>query len=77
MSAKTLSTPALSLDDLAPPPAGNQILPVAIALSLVAHAAQIREVLGWSPGLDNLEVIVRSQLEWEFRLLREPELQRN
>jgi periplasmic protein TonB len=39
VSAKSLSTPALSLDDLAPPPAGNQILPVAIALSLVAHAA--------------------------------------
>jgi len=39
VSAKNLSTPALSLDDLAPPPGGNQILPVAIALSLVAHAA--------------------------------------
>jgi len=39
VSAKTLSTSALSLDDLAPSPAGNQILPVAIALSLVAHAA--------------------------------------
>ena len=45
--------------------------------SLVAHAERIREVLGWSPGLDNLEVIVRSQLEWEFRLLREPGLQLN
>jgi UDP-glucose 4-epimerase len=43
----------------------------------VAHAERIREVLGWTPGLDNLELIVRSQLEWEFRLLREPELQRN
>jgi UDP-glucose 4-epimerase len=45
--------------------------------SLVAHAERIREVLGWTPGLDNLETIVRSQLEWEFRLLREPELQLN
>jgi UDP-glucose 4-epimerase len=45
--------------------------------SLVAHAERIRAVLGWAPRCDDLEVIVRSQLEWEHRLLREPELQRN
>jgi UDP-glucose 4-epimerase len=45
--------------------------------SLVAHAARVRELLGWSPRYDNLDVIVRTQLEWEHRLLREPELQRN
>ena len=45
--------------------------------SLVAHASRIREVLGWAPRLDDLETIVRSQLEWEFRLLREPGLQKN
>lgn len=39
MSAKSLSQAPLRFDDLAPPAAGNQILPVAIALSLVAHAA--------------------------------------
>jgi UDP-glucose 4-epimerase len=45
--------------------------------SLVAHAERIRTVLGWQPRFDDLESIVRSQLEWEFRLLREPGLQRN
>ncbi len=45
--------------------------------SLVAHAERIRAVLGWQPRFDDLDTIVRSQLEWEFRLLREPELQRN
>jgi UDP-glucose 4-epimerase len=45
--------------------------------SLVAHAERIRQVLGWSPRYDDLEAIVRSQLEWEHRLLREPELLRN
>ena len=45
--------------------------------SLVAHAERVREVLGWSPRFDDLEVIVRTQLEWEHRLLREPGLQRN
>jgi UDP-glucose 4-epimerase len=43
--------------------------------SLVAHAERIREVLGWQPRFDDLEMIVRSQLEWERRLLREPALQ--
>ena len=45
--------------------------------SLVAHAERIRAVLGWTPRCDDLEVIVRSQLEWEQRLLSEPLLQRN
>jgi UDP-glucose 4-epimerase len=45
--------------------------------SLVAHAERIRAVLGWQPRFDDLDTIVRSQLEWEFRLLREPGLQQN
>ena len=45
--------------------------------SLVAKADRIRAVLGWEPRLDDLETIVRTQLEWEYRLQREPGLQRN
>jgi UDP-glucose 4-epimerase len=45
--------------------------------SLVAHASRVREVLGWSPRYDDLELIVRTQLEWEQRLLREPGLTRD
>jgi UDP-glucose 4-epimerase len=45
--------------------------------SLVARAERIRDVLGWRPRYDDLEVIVRTQLDWEHRLLREPGLQRN
>jgi UDP-glucose 4-epimerase len=45
--------------------------------SLIAHASRVREVLGWSPRYDDLDTIVRTQLEWEHRLLREPGLQRN
>jgi UDP-glucose 4-epimerase len=45
--------------------------------SLVADAGRIRDVLGWTPRFDNLETIVRSQLDWEYRLQREPELTRN
>jgi UDP-glucose 4-epimerase len=45
--------------------------------SLVAKADRVREVLGWSPKLDDLETIVRSQLEWEYRLQRDPALTRN
>jgi UDP-glucose 4-epimerase len=45
--------------------------------SLVAQAERIRAVLGWTPRLDDLETIVRTQLEWEYRLQREPQLQRN
>ena len=45
--------------------------------SLVADAQRIREVLGWSPRYDDLETIVRNQLDWEHRLQREPELTQN
>jgi UDP-glucose-4-epimerase len=45
--------------------------------SLVACADRIREILDWTPRFDNLETIVRSQLEWEFRLKREPALLQN
>ncbi len=45
--------------------------------SLVAKADRIRAVLGWEPRLDDLETIVRTQLEWEHRLQREPGLQKN
>jgi UDP-glucose 4-epimerase len=45
--------------------------------SLVAKADRIRAVLGWEPRLDDLETIVRTQLEWEQRLQREPQLQEN
>jgi UDP-glucose 4-epimerase len=45
--------------------------------SLIARADRIRQVLGWAPQYDDLAVIVRSQLEWEKRLLAHPELQRN
>jgi UDP-glucose 4-epimerase len=45
--------------------------------SLVADAQRIREVIGWSPRYDDLETIVRNQLDWEHRLQREPELTRN
>jgi UDP-glucose 4-epimerase len=39
---------------------------------LVAKADRIRTLLGWSPALDDLDTIVRSSLEWEAKLLREP-----
>jgi UDP-glucose 4-epimerase len=38
----------------------------------VARAQKVREVFGWSPKLDDIDVIVRSSLEWERRLQREP-----
>jgi UDP-glucose 4-epimerase len=44
---------------------------------LVAHASRVRQALNWSPRYDDLETIVRTQLEWERRLIREPMLQRN
>jgi UDP-glucose 4-epimerase len=40
--------------------------------SLVARAEKVRSVLGWSPRLDDIDTIVRSSLEWERRLQREP-----
>jgi UDP-glucose 4-epimerase len=45
--------------------------------SLVARAERIREVLGWTPRFDDLETIVRNQLDWEFRLQHDPGLTRN
>lgn len=45
--------------------------------SLVAKAQRVREVLGWQPQFDDLQVIVKSQLAWERRLLAEPGLQKN
>jgi UDP-glucose 4-epimerase len=45
--------------------------------SLVADARTIRQVLGWTPQLDDLETLVRTQYAWEHELLRRPELQKN
>lgn len=45
--------------------------------SLVARAEQVRQVLGWQPRYDNLEVIAKSQLAWEQHLLAHPELLKN
>jgi UDP-glucose 4-epimerase len=47
------------------------------APSLVAKADRIRATLGWTPRYDDLETIVRSQLQWERRLVAEPDLQKN
>jgi UDP-glucose 4-epimerase len=44
---------------------------------LVARAARVRQALNWTPRFDDLETIVRNQLEWELRLKREPGLQKN
>jgi UDP-glucose 4-epimerase len=43
--------------------------------SLIAKAERVRQVLGWTPRYDDLEAIVRSQLDWERRLQKEPQLQ--
>jgi len=40
--------------------------------ALVAKADKVREVLGWSAKLDDIDTIVRTSLEWEKRLQREP-----
>lgn len=40
--------------------------------ALVARADKIRAMLGWQPRLDDLDAIVRSALNWERKLLREP-----
>ncbi|HEX7114469.1 MAG TPA: UDP-glucose 4-epimerase GalE [Steroidobacter sp.] len=45
--------------------------------TLIARADRVRKTLQWTPRYDNLETIVRTQLEWEKRLLEEPDLQRN
>lgn len=36
---------------------------------LIARAQRIREVLGWEPRHDNLDVIVQTSLDWEKKLL--------
>jgi UDP-glucose 4-epimerase len=40
--------------------------------ALVARADRIRTELGWKPRLDDLDTIVRTSLQWEKRLLRDP-----
>jgi len=40
--------------------------------ALIAKADKVREVLGWSAKLDDIDTIVRTSLEWEKRLQREP-----
>jgi UDP-glucose 4-epimerase len=40
--------------------------------ALVARADRIRRELGWQPKFDDLDVIVRTSLEWERRRLRDP-----
>ena len=40
--------------------------------SLVARAERIRSLLGWRPRLDDLDTIVRTSLEWERKLKRDP-----
>ena len=35
---------------------------------LVAVADRVREVLGWTPKLDDLDTIVRTSLEWERKI---------
>jgi UDP-glucose 4-epimerase len=45
--------------------------------TLIAKADRVRQVLGWQPQFDNLEIIASSQLAWERHLLTHPELLRN
>jgi UDP-glucose 4-epimerase len=40
--------------------------------SLVARCDRVREILRWTPRYDDLDTIVRTSLEWERRLQREP-----
>ena len=40
--------------------------------ALIARAERIRQELGWKPRLNDLDAIVRSSLEWERRMQREP-----
>jgi UDP-glucose 4-epimerase len=39
---------------------------------LVARADRIRTELGWTPKLDDIDTIVKTSLQWEQRLAREP-----
>ncbi len=36
---------------------------------LIAESSRIRELLGWQPQLDDLDLICRTSLDWERRLL--------
>jgi UDP-glucose 4-epimerase len=40
--------------------------------TLIAKADRVRGLLGWTPRYDNLEMIVKTSLDWERRLLAEP-----
>ena len=40
--------------------------------SLIARADRIRQELDWRPRLDDLDTIVRTSLEWERQLKRDP-----
>jgi UDP-glucose 4-epimerase len=40
--------------------------------SLIAKCDRVRQLLKWQPKLDNIDTIVRTSLEWEKRLQREP-----
>jgi UDP-glucose 4-epimerase len=39
---------------------------------LIAKVDKVRDVLGWTPRLDDIDIIVRTSLDWEKRLQREP-----
>jgi UDP-glucose 4-epimerase len=32
----------------------------------------VRQILGWQPKLDDIDTIVRTSLDWEKRLQRDP-----
>jgi UDP-glucose 4-epimerase len=40
--------------------------------SLVAKTDKVRTLLGWKPQLDDIDTIVRTSLEWERRLQKDP-----
>jgi UDP-glucose 4-epimerase len=40
--------------------------------ALIAKADKVRQVLGWQPKLDDIDTIVRTSLDWEKRLQRDP-----
>jgi UDP-glucose 4-epimerase len=40
--------------------------------SLIAKCDRVRQVLKWQPKLDDIDIIVRTSLDWEKRLQRDP-----
>ena len=40
--------------------------------ALIAKAEKARQILGWKPKLDDIDIIVRTSLDWEKRLQRDP-----